>query len=161
MSTILLAVDVQHYAPEAAEMTRDLCRGTGDSVVVLHVHEYAVGRFGKLRVCCLDDQAEQQLPEIVAALQDAGIAAEHEIHETTMGSVAHALVEVADQRDARLIVVGSRRPTDLPYFTIGSVSHRLLHVAKRPVLVVPHRLGAGQPPETSRPDQTAQPVGAE
>jgi nucleotide-binding universal stress UspA family protein len=121
MSTVLLAVDVQHYTPEAAEMTRDLCGGTGDSVLVLHVHEYAVGRFGKLRVCCLDDQAEQQLPEIVAALRDAGIAAEHEIHETTMGSVAHALVEVADQRDARLTVVGSRWPTDLPHITIGSV----------------------------------------
>ena len=161
MSTILLAVDVQHYAPEAAEMTRDLCRGTGDSVLVLHVHEYAVGRFGKLRVCCLDDQAEQQLPEIVAALQDAGLTAEQEIHETTMGSVAHALVEVADQRDARLMVVGSRWPTDLPHVTIGSVSHKLLHLAKRPVLVVPHRIVASQHPETPGPDQTAQPVGAD
>ena len=158
MSTVLLAVDVQHYAPEAAEMTRDLCHRTGDSVLVLHVHEYAVGRFGKLRVCCLDDQAEQQLPEIVAALRDAGIAAEHEIHETTMGSVAHALVEVADQRDARLTVVGSRWPTDLPHITIGSVSHKLLHLARRPVLVVPHRHGAEQHPEVPVTDQTAQPV---
>jgi len=158
MSTILLAVDVQHYAPEAAELTRDLCRGTGDTVLVLHVHEHAIGRFGKLRVCCLEDQAEQQLPEIVAALRDAGITAEHEIHETLMGSVAHALVEVSEQRDARLIVVGSRLPTDLPHITIGSVSNKLLHQAKRPVLVVPHHHGAGEQPEAPGQDQTAQPV---
>ena len=161
MSTVLLAVDVQHYAPEAAAMTRDLCHRTGDSVLVLHVHEYAIGRFGKLRVCCLDDQAEQHLPKIVAVLRDAGITAEHEIHETVMGSVAQALVKVAHQRDARLMVVGSRWPTDLPHITIGSVSHKLLHLAKRPVLVVPHRLVAGQHPEMSGRDQAAQPVAAE
>ena len=158
MSTVLLAVDVQYYAPEAAEMTRDLCHRTGDSVLVLHVHEYAIGRFGKLRVCCLDDQAEQQLPKIVAVLRDAGITAEHEIHETVMGSVAQALVEVADQRDARLMVVGSRWPTDLPHITVGSVSNKLLHLAKRPVLVVPHHHGASKQPEASGQDQTAQPV---
>ena len=158
MSTVLLAVDVQHYAPEAAEMTRDLCHRTGDSVLVLHVHEYAIGRFGKLRVCCLDDQAEQQLPKITAALRDAGITAGHEIHETMMGSVAQAVVEVADQRDARMIILGSRYRTDLPHFTVGSVSHKLLHLATRPVLVVPHHHVAGQQPEASGPDQTAQTV---
>jgi nucleotide-binding universal stress UspA family protein len=158
MSTVLLAVDAEHYAPEAAELTRDLCRGTGDSVLVLHVHQYAIGRFGKLRVDCPEDEAEQRLPEIVAGLQDAGITAEHEIHETLMGNVPQAIVEVADQRDARLIVVGSRRPTDLPHITIGSVSNKLLHQAKRPVLVVPHHLGASQHPEVPGTDQTAQPV---
>ena len=157
MSTVLLAVDAEHYAPEAAELTRELCHSTGDTVLVLHVHQYAIGRFGKLRVDCPQDEAEQRLPEIVAALQDAGISAEHEIHETLMGNVAQAIVEVADQRDARMIVVGSRRPTDLPPITIGSVSNKLLHLAKRPVLVVPHRHSAGQP-ETPDPDQTAQPV---
>ena len=127
-------------------------------MLVLHVHEYAIGRFGKLRVCCLDDQAEQQLPKIVAVLRDAGITAEHEIHETVMGSVAQALVKVADQRDAWLMVVGSRWPTDLPHITIGSVSHKLLHLARRPVLVVPHRHGAEQHPGVPGTDQTAQPV---
>ena len=129
MSTVLLAVDAEHYAPEAAELTRDLCRGTGDTVLVLHVHQYAIGRFGKLRVCCLDDQAEQKLPEIAAALRDAGITADHEIHETMMGAVAQAIAEVADRHDARMIVAGSRRPTDLPHITIGSVSNKLLHLA--------------------------------
>lgn len=158
MSTVLLAVDAEHYAPEAAELTGDLCRGTGDSVLVLHMHQYAIGRFGKLRVDCPEDEAEQRLPEIVAALQDAGISAEYEIHETLMGNVAQAIVEVADQRDARMIVVGSQRPTDLPPLTIGSVSNKLLHRAKRPVLVVPHHYGASQHPEMPGTDQTAQPV---
>jgi nucleotide-binding universal stress UspA family protein len=86
------------------------------------------------------------------------IRAEHEIHETMMGSVAQAVVEVADQDDARMIIVGSRRPTDLPPITIGSVSNKLLHLAKRPVLVVPHHHGASKQPEASGQDQTAQPV---
>ena len=49
---ILLAVDTAAHDPAqhvvaAAEMTRELARDTGDHVIVLHVHEFAVGRFGR------------------------------------------------------------------------------------------------------------------
>ena len=39
--------------------------------------------------------------------------------------------------DARIIVLGSSSRTDLPHLPFGSVSHRLLHLARRPVLIVP------------------------
>ncbi len=41
MGTILLGVDAQHYAPEATALARDLCRATGDKIILVHVHEFA------------------------------------------------------------------------------------------------------------------------
>jgi hypothetical protein len=40
-------------------MTRDLSRDSGDHVIVLHVHEFATGRFGRLRVDCAEGRANR------------------------------------------------------------------------------------------------------
>jgi len=55
---ILLGVDARHYAPEATEMARDLCHDSQDKIIVLHVHEFAIGRFGRMQVDCPEGDAE-------------------------------------------------------------------------------------------------------
>src|SRR6516162_3153032 len=139
---ILLAVDVATHDPvrhvvAAAEMTRDLSRDSGDHVIVLHVHEFATGRFGRIRVDCGDGEGEAVVSKIVADLQAAGISAEGEIRETKLGHIASAIVHAAQDHDARLVVLGSSSRTDLPRLLLGSVASRLLHIATRPVLIVP------------------------
>jgi nucleotide-binding universal stress UspA family protein len=52
---------------------------------------------------------------------------------------AKALVELADERDARLIVVGTHGESPLRGALLGSTPHKLLQVSDRPVLVVPSR----------------------
>ena len=75
--TILLAVDAARHVPEshvaaAVAMTRELSRDTGDQVIVVHVHEFAVGRFGRLQVDCAEGQGESLVAEIVADLRSVG-----------------------------------------------------------------------------------------
>jgi nucleotide-binding universal stress UspA family protein len=48
-----------------------------------------------------------------------------------------ALIEVAGERDARLIVVGSYGESAIKGIILGSTTHKLLHLTDRPVLVVP------------------------
>jgi nucleotide-binding universal stress UspA family protein len=134
---ILLAVDALHYAPEATRMAQELCHGPDDKITVLHVHEFAVGRFGRLQVDCPEGEAERRLTEIRTSLTDAGISNEAEIRETQVGQIAKAVVHAADDHDAHIIVLGSARSTDLPHIPFGSVSLKVLHLAKRPVIVVP------------------------
>jgi nucleotide-binding universal stress UspA family protein len=50
---------------------------------------------------------------------------------------AEALVEVADDVDATLIVVGTYGEPPLRSALLGSTPHKLLHLSTRPVLVVP------------------------
>ena len=50
---------------------------------------------------------------------------------------AEALVETADARDARMIVVGSYGEPPLKGMILGSTPNKLLHISRRPVLVVP------------------------
>ena len=150
---VLLAVDARQPAPESMAVARELCHGVGDKIIVLHVHEFAIGRFGRLQVDCPEGQAERVVLEIVAALREADMTAEAEIRETHVGHIARAIVDVADEYDARFLVLGSSGRTDLPHIPLGSVSHRLLHMSRRPVMLVP-RHAAGHdagPAEQSAP----------
>jgi nucleotide-binding universal stress UspA family protein len=51
-------------------------------------------------------------------------------------NVAGTLVEIAEERDARAIVVGSRGLGGIKARVLGSTSRKLLHETHRPVLVV-------------------------
>jgi nucleotide-binding universal stress UspA family protein len=139
---ILLAVDAAagdpaRHVAAAATMTRELARDTGDHLIVLHVHEFATGRFGRIRVDCGEGEGEGVVKSIVSDLLAAGISAEGEIRETHVGHIASAILTAANEHDARLVVLGSSSRTDLPRFLLGSVASRLLHMATRPVLIVP------------------------
>lgn len=139
--TVLLAVDAASHVSAAAEFTRELTRDSGDTVVVLHVHEFAVGRFGRIRVDCAEGEGEQLVARVLEDLTKAGVTAESEIREASFGHVSRKILEAADEHDARIIVLGSRGRADLPHLPLGSVSHRLLHLARRPVLIVPKHAG--------------------
>ena len=52
-------------------------------------------------------------------------------------SAAQALTDLAEERDARLIVVGTHGESPIYGALIGSTPHKLLHISRRPVLVVP------------------------
>lgn len=139
--TILLAVDTAHHdldehVSAAVEMIKDLVHAD-DRVVVLHVHEFAVGRFGRIQVDCAEGQGEQLVSDIVAKLGLAGVKAEGSIREADYGHVARRILAEAESCGARMLVLGSSSRTDLRRVPFGSVSSRLLHIASMPVLIVP------------------------
>jgi nucleotide-binding universal stress UspA family protein len=139
--TIVLAVDTAHHEADehvsaAVDMVKDLVR-SDDNVLVLHVHEFAIGRFGRLQVDCAEGQGENLVAETVASLGRSGIQAEGAIREADYGHVARRILTVAQDAGARMLVLGSSSRTDLPRMPFGSVSSRLLHLASLPVLIVP------------------------
>jgi nucleotide-binding universal stress UspA family protein len=83
----------------------------------------------------LKELATRRLAEATALVSDPG-SVEAVIVEK---APAQALVELAEERDARLIVVGTRGEGPLRGALLGSTSHKLLHLSDRPVVVVPAR----------------------
>jgi nucleotide-binding universal stress UspA family protein len=73
--------------------------------------------------------------EGVRIAQGAGLRAEPVVVEAT-GPVWKTILDIADQLDAAMIVMGSRGLTGVRSMLLGSVSNALAHHADRPTLVV-------------------------
>lgn len=140
-TNILLAIDEPPSGPwylnAAADTVRELIRDGADHVIVLHVQEFSIARLAST----IHDQGgasgRRVVDETVAGLRGAGIHASGLIREADFGHVARTIVDAADEFDARVIVLGSRRRTDNPYLRTSGVAAHVQHLAARPVLTVP------------------------
>jgi nucleotide-binding universal stress UspA family protein len=79
------------------------------------------------------DRARRKLDQARQALADRSLRAEF---VSSVGPPAEAIVRLAQERDADLIVVGTRKKRLLERLVEGSVYHDVLHRAKCDVLVV-------------------------
>lgn len=136
MSTIVVGYDSSDCGKQALDRAVELAKSLEDEVVVVFgyappgiwggeivEHEEAIEELGeKLTAEARERAAAQGIEVEVAMVPKRG---------------AEALIEVADQREARMIVVGSYGEAPLKGALLGSTPNRLLHIADRPVLVVP------------------------
>jgi len=132
--TILLAVDGSSYAERAAELARRLA-GDGDEVVVLHVVEVMPIRGGPAVELDQDRKGFQAANRYGKQLELAGVPVKVELSRALVGGVAKAIVEAAQQHQAGVIVMASHGRGDLTALLLGSVAHKVIHLADRPVLV--------------------------
>jgi nucleotide-binding universal stress UspA family protein len=85
------------------------------------------------------EEAIEELGEKVMAQAQAQAAQRGVEIETKLVAkrATEALIDTADELDARMIVVGSFGEPPLKGMILGSTPTKLLHLADRPVLVVP------------------------
>ena len=81
-------------------------------------------------------QAEETAADGAALARDAGFAAEPRAVGGASTPV-RSLLDIAEEIDARVIVLGSRGRSPMAAVLLGSVSAGVVHHAHRPVLVIP------------------------
>lgn len=133
---ILLAIDDSAPSRSAAATATRLALQWDSEVVVVHVRERQVARSAVLQVETLED-ATELVNRVVFELGRAGIRASGTVRSTGFGRVPREIVEIGELELADLIVMGSRRLSCLRGVLQNSVSHRVLHRSRIPVLVVP------------------------
>lgn len=104
-------------------LTRSTLPETRSSIISAPAPPSAIGALG-----------EEILNEAEAAARSKGVS---EIKRLALdGHPAEAIAEAAEQIGADLIVMGTRGLTDFQGMFMGSVSHKVLHVAQCPCLLV-------------------------
>jgi nucleotide-binding universal stress UspA family protein len=134
MGTQVVGYDGTDGARAALDAAVGLAAGLGDGLVAVFAH--ATSRLGG-EVRDYDDAIREHgrgvLEEARSIAREAGVEIELVLREQ---SSAEALIAVADEHDARMIVVGSYGERPLKSALVGSTPTRLLHLSERPVLVV-------------------------
>lgn len=141
---ILLATDGSKDAELAAIAAMDLSKRTQAELHVVHawrsLPHYAYPSLVPERYLPpYEEGARKILKEQVERIEQAGISVA-EAHLVT-GRPTDAILDLGEQIEAGLIVVGSRGLGPVKRLLVGSVSESIVHHAKCPVLVV--RDGAG------------------
>jgi nucleotide-binding universal stress UspA family protein len=134
MATQVVGYDGTDGARAALHVAIGLAAELGDGLVAVFAH--VTSRLGG-EVRDYDDAIREQgrgvLEEARSIGREAGVEIELVMREL---SSAEALIAVADEHDARMIVVGSYGERPLKSALVGSTPTRLLHLSERPVLVV-------------------------
>jgi nucleotide-binding universal stress UspA family protein len=142
-NTIVLGLDGSESSDRALERATVLAKEQGSTVHVVHVVELAVGRGGGGALHLDEDAIKSKIEQQAQGLVDAGISADVEFRAALAGGPAHVIAEIAEATNADLIVTGTRGHTATVGILVGSVAHRLLHLARCPLLIVPQAVSAG------------------
>ena len=133
---VLLATDGSPDATLAARSAVELCEKTGSELHVVLVGEFLPTLFAytEEEPAELRHAARRLLDEQVAKITDAGgsVAEAH----LRVGKPAEQIVDLSEELDAGVVVVGSRGQSALRRALIGSVSDSVVRHAHCPVFVV-------------------------
>ena len=134
--TIVLALDGSEESRQALPLATELARQDGARIVVAHVEQDVVGKGGG-PIPATEDEIQAEIRKQAEELSAGGIETSVEMRNVMLGGPAHAIAEIADGANADLIVVGTRGHSAVAGLLLGSVTQRLLHLARCPVLVAP------------------------
>lgn len=132
--SIVVGIDGSDCARAAVDEAIKLAKDLDDTVVVVFGYEpYRGAAEIQDHRAALEEMGEKLGAETLERITSAG--AKGELMLVDEDSV-DALMDVAENRDARMIVVGSYGDSPWKGAILGSTPHKLVHLSKRPVLVV-------------------------
>jgi nucleotide-binding universal stress UspA family protein len=134
--SIVVGVDESDHAKRAVDTVRRLAKDAGDHVIVVHVQP--VGSYG--RGGPVPEEQEGQAIEfvdaIVAELRADGVDVEGVAVAADTDRIGQTLLDIAKERGAGLVAVGTRGRSGTTSLVLGSVAHQVIREAEVPVLVV-------------------------
>ena len=135
--TVVLALDGSQQSDRAVPVAAALAKQAGGRIVVAHVDERTVAKGDMPPVHPDEAELKEKVTGQAEALSADGVETTIETTSVILGGPAPAIAEIARAAGADVIVVGSHGNSALAGILLGSVAHKLLHIAPCPVLVVP------------------------
>lgn len=133
---ILAAVDESPVAERVLAAAKGLASLSSGEVYILHVWEAEPSRSRSSTVPSYED-ARMLVETAEKSLALDGVRARGEIAPNLYSNAAREITWHARAHDVDVIIIGSRRRSDLTALVAGSTAHKVVHSADRPVVVVP------------------------
>ena len=132
---IVVAIDGSVESSKTLPVAVEVAQRFGSTVTVVHVREHT--KYEGSDVDLGPEIAPEDLVEhAVARFTEQGVQARSEIRRVTPGDTPEQIVEVADQAEASLIIMGTRGMTEWRSMLLGGVANKVVHQAHCPVLLV-------------------------
>lgn len=140
INSIAVALDGTPLAASTIPFVRELARSLAAGVLVMSVVDDAVSdrfaEFCEAEDVSLVEAVRAYQAKFVRGLSEVGIACTSYVVAFPEGSTASAILELVEELNASLIVIGSHGRTGVRRAVLGSVAEDLIRSGHRPVLVV-------------------------
>lgn len=138
---IFVAVDGSTDSGKALEAAASLATQYDAELHIafaIQYQHYAMGMGSEVAFTLPQEELEAYAKDLL--MKSASKAATLDCHKVethqVMGEAGQAVTELAKEQGADLIVVGSKGHSDIAGFLVGSVSHKICHLAHCSCLVV-------------------------
>ncbi len=139
---IVVAVDFSENSDTAFDAAVELAKQYGAKLHIVHAFPYLVSLVSPYEVGMSADYLDSARGEAKRLLQVAAEKAEADCVDVErhfeVSPAAVAIVEVAADTNADLVVIGTRGNTGLKHVVLGSVAERTVRTAPCSVLTVKH-----------------------
>ncbi|HEX9299808.1 MAG TPA: universal stress protein [Actinomycetota bacterium] len=132
---IVVAIDGSREGGKTVPVALDLAKRYASKVTVVHVREHAKYEGSDVDLGP-EIGAEELVDGTVDRFREASIEADGVIRRVAPGSTPEQIVEVAQETDASLIVMGTRGMTEWKSLLLGGVANKVVQHAPCPVLLV-------------------------
>ncbi len=146
-STLLVAVDFSNFSKEALLFASELADDLKSQIIVLHViHDpaespgfYSKKKKKKKFLQNMEDAANDMMEEFIKSIQkenpdSESLASAEAI--LVVGTPVKRIIEVAEKKQARMIILGSHGRTGFTHFLVGSKVNKVVQLSPIPVVVV-------------------------
>lgn len=134
---ILVAVDGSEHSARALEQAAQLAKTFASRLTLVHAYPSTVDIVGASDYSSVlarrTERGQGVLDAMRAQLDGSGLSAEEVLCE---GPPADAVLSQAKELEADLVVLGSRGLGMVERWLLGSVGHKVCHLAHCPVLIV-------------------------
>jgi nucleotide-binding universal stress UspA family protein len=146
-NTLLVAVDFTSFSEEALAFASQLAGKLTARLLVLHViHDPAeapgfYARKGKKKkfLQSMEEAAEEMMEEFLKKMRQAypdQMPIKEAIPLLVVGTPVTRIVEIAEKKQASMIIIGSHGRTGLAHLLVGSKAQRVVQLSPIPVTVV-------------------------
>lgn len=140
---LLVAVDGSEGSKRAVDHALEIATAMDADITLAHVVDWSDYTF--INVIEIEDRTKMRrreeknareniLEPLAQTIAEAGVDVSIDLR---FGHPARTLTKLADEIDAKMIIAGTRGRSDVKSLMLGSLSHGLLQMAKKPLLLVP------------------------
>ena len=139
---ILVPLDGSKMAEAALPLARELAESNGAEIILIHANAPTYFQYysPEMMVAAPDIEHDERVEantymhRVLASMQDRGIKATAVLKDDI--TAANAILDYADQNAVDLITMSTHGRSGIGRWLIGSVTDKVVHGAKVPVLLV-------------------------
>ena len=145
MKCILVATDGSDGANRAVDYAAQRAKTEGAELLIVHVMggygvpDNVFRQFTHSEQAWLREQLESDSKHIlnVARERARDIGATTIFLDSRVGDVANTIIDIAQEKDVGIIVIGKRGLGRIAALLLGSISQKIVSLAPKPVTIVP------------------------